>query len=263
MDDFVRNLYVRIKKEKRWVKFGISPFGIWRPGHPPRISGLDAYDSIYADSRKWILNGWADYFSPQLYWSVQSPKQSYPILLDWWTRQNKKNRHLWPGMNTHKIGKEWEASEILDQIHRTRKQPGATGHVHWNISALKRESAALNEALLRVPYSAPALVPPSPWLDSKPPAKPKVFIEKFPGSETFKLHWESGDQEDGWLWLVQTSFGGRWHTEIRPQRQSFRVFSPETERPSPDTIHISTVDRCGNTGRPATIKVHSGKPTIE
>jgi uncharacterized lipoprotein YddW (UPF0748 family) len=54
---FIRNLYIRIKKEKRWVKFGISPFGIWRPGNPPKIAGLDAYDHLYADSRKWILNG--------------------------------------------------------------------------------------------------------------------------------------------------------------------------------------------------------------
>lgn len=263
VDDFLRNLYVRIKKEKRWVKFGISPFGIWRPGHPPQISGLDAYDQIYADSRKWILNGWADYFAPQLYWTVQSPRQSYPILLDWWARQNKKNRHLWPGMNTHQVGIEWTPSEILEQIRRTRKQPGATGHTHWNFSALMRKSSGLQAALMKAPYSAPALVPASPWLDNKPPATPKVYIEKFSGTKNFKLHWETGDQEKVWLWLIQTKIGNRWRTDILPQQKPYQIFSSETGTSSPDEVLIKAVDRCGNIGRPAVIRAHSAKPTIE
>ena len=56
---------------KPWVKFGISPFGIWRPMNPPQIRGLDAYAKLYADSRLWLANGWLDYFAPQLYWAVE------------------------------------------------------------------------------------------------------------------------------------------------------------------------------------------------
>jgi uncharacterized lipoprotein YddW (UPF0748 family) len=81
------------------VKFGVSPFGIWRPGYPESISGFDQYDQLYADARLWLNKGWVDYFSPQLYWPVNRYAQSYPVLLGWWAGENKMNRHLWPGIS--------------------------------------------------------------------------------------------------------------------------------------------------------------------
>lgn len=65
---------------------------------------MDAYVELYADSRKWLLNGWVDYFTPQLYWAIDPKEQSFSALLDWWNQQNPKRRHLWPGMNTTKVG---------------------------------------------------------------------------------------------------------------------------------------------------------------
>ncbi|MCX5762893.1 MAG: family 10 glycosylhydrolase, partial [Gemmatimonadetes bacterium] len=63
----VHQLYDRIHLAKPWVKFGISPFGIWRPGNPEQIKGFDAYEQLYADSKLWLEKGWVDYFTPQLY----------------------------------------------------------------------------------------------------------------------------------------------------------------------------------------------------
>ena len=97
VDLFIQRAYDSIKAEKRWVKFGISPFGIWRPGHPAQIEGLDAYSKLYADSRKWLARGWVDYFAPQLYWAIEPPQQSFPVLLKWWAQQNAKARLLVPG----------------------------------------------------------------------------------------------------------------------------------------------------------------------
>ena len=68
----------------RAVKVGISPFGIWRPGYPAPVRGLDAYEQLYADSRKWLSKGWVDYLAPQLYWNIDAPEQSYSALLEWW-----------------------------------------------------------------------------------------------------------------------------------------------------------------------------------
>ena len=99
VNQFVHSVYQSIKALKPWVKFGISPFGIWRPMNPLQIRGLDAYAKLYADSRLWLANGWLDYFAPQLYWAVEPPEQSFPALLNWWTQQNPKGRHLWPGLN--------------------------------------------------------------------------------------------------------------------------------------------------------------------
>ena len=87
----------RSKAAKPWVKVGISPFGIWRPGHPPGIEGFDQYAELYADAKLWLNEGWVDYFTPQLYWPIEQEKQSYPKLLEWWAGENTKGRHLWPG----------------------------------------------------------------------------------------------------------------------------------------------------------------------
>src|SRR5581483_6149190 len=72
INHFVQSVYTGIKTEKPWVKFGVSPFGIWRPANPPSVKGLDAYATLYADSRLWLSNGWVDYLAPQLYWRVDA-----------------------------------------------------------------------------------------------------------------------------------------------------------------------------------------------
>jgi uncharacterized lipoprotein YddW (UPF0748 family) len=75
-------LSTNIKAIKPHVKFGISPFGIWQPGHPNGIVGFSAYSHLYADARKWFQEGWLDYLTPQLYWEIDPPVQSYPALLN-------------------------------------------------------------------------------------------------------------------------------------------------------------------------------------
>ena len=116
---FIEEVYRAKQAIKPHVKFGISPFGIWRPGHPPQIKGFDAYAEIYADSRLWLQKGWLDYFTPQLYWAIAPPAQSYPVLLKWWAEQNTSGRNLWPGNFTSRISdgsSNWKAEEILNQI---------------------------------------------------------------------------------------------------------------------------------------------------
>ncbi|HYW34496.1 MAG TPA: family 10 glycosylhydrolase, partial [Balneolaceae bacterium] len=112
IDDFVKQLHDTLNKADPKISFGISPFGIWQPGHPAQIKGYNAYAEIYADSRRWLRNGWVDYLAPQLYWSVEKKAQSFPVLLKWWEKQNFFNRHIWPGIHTSKVGKSWSASEI-------------------------------------------------------------------------------------------------------------------------------------------------------
>ena len=97
-----------------------------------------------ADSRKWLRNGWADYFTPQLYWPIAQTAQSYPTLLSWWVEQNVKRRNIWVGNYTSKAGagdaSGWRAQEVLDQIRLTRAQSGASGNVHFSaIAFLQKE----------------------------------------------------------------------------------------------------------------------------
>ena len=104
VDRFIERLYREVHASKPTLDVGISPFGIWRPGNPPGIAGLDAYATIFADSRKWLQEGWVDYLAPQLYWSIAAPQQSFPALLDWWILQNARGRHVWPGLAAYRVG---------------------------------------------------------------------------------------------------------------------------------------------------------------
>lgn len=246
---FIQNLHRAIKTTKPWVKFGISPFGIWRPGNPPQVKGLDAFEQLYADSRKWLMNGWVDYFAPQLYWTIESPGQSYPILLKWWMQQNAQQRHLWPGHNSAKVlGKTWPAREIVEQIRLARSQ-STGGHIHWNMKSLMPGSP-LGPALVQGPYAEPALVPATPWLDSQPPGKPKLEFSSATTSGRAQVSWESTGPEKVWQWVVQIRSAGRWETRIVPAHHQSETVSVKGAANSPPQIAISAVDRCGNLSIP-------------
>jgi uncharacterized lipoprotein YddW (UPF0748 family) len=247
VNTFIARVYKSIKAAKPWVKFGISPFGIWRPGTPAQIKGFDAYSSLYADSRKWLANGWVDYFAPQLYWAIKPPQQSYPVLLEWWAEQNDKGRHLVPGMDTTKTRRAWKPEEIINQIKLTRRQPGASGHIHWDMRSLMRNST-LDQALEREVYSEPALVPASPWLGSARLHKPHL-VANHGGPLTFT--WAGHGSEQPWLWLVQTRRGGDWTTQVVP--------GPDTswtcKGTAPEVVAVTGVDRNGNSSPPAAIQL--------
>ena len=244
VNQFVQNLYHTIKAEKSWVKFGISPFGIWRPGFPAQVRGLDQYDQLYADARKWLVNGWCDYFSPQLYWNIASKEQSFPALLKWWADQNKQDRHLWPGLNSAKLST-WGADEIVNQIALTRAQPGSDGVIHWGLRDLQRNTAGISPALLGSVYREPALVPASPWLGRAAPGKPVVALGR--SGQTSLVTWQRSAGDAPWLWLVQQRAGGRWTTEILPSDCSSSVLRG-TANSLPEVVSVTAVSRLGNLG---------------
>jgi uncharacterized lipoprotein YddW (UPF0748 family) len=148
VDRFIERMYHEVHAVKPTIKVGLSPFGIWRPGNPPGVSGLDAYTAIYADSRKWLQQGWVDYLAPQLYWANSAPQQSFSALLDWWISQNTLGRNLWPGLAAYRVGdgtaNAFSATEIADQIRLARARPGATGELLYNTnSTLKKNGGAV------------------------------------------------------------------------------------------------------------------------
>jgi uncharacterized lipoprotein YddW (UPF0748 family) len=254
VNDFVERTYKTIKATKPWVKFGISPFGIWRPGHPPQIRGMDAYARLYADARKWLLNGWADYFAPQLYWAVEPRDQSFPVLLDWWNDQNPKRRHIWPGLDTTKLqgagtGPAWDASEILSQIRLSTAQPVSAGHVHWNLKAVSL-SATLQAGLQRGPYAAPALVPACPWLSTNRLERLVFSMSRTKPGET-RLTFDAAPGNLPCWWLLQTKRGSDWVAEILPG--STRL-SREFTGTQPDAVAVTPIDRAGVAGRPLVLQ---------
>jgi uncharacterized lipoprotein YddW (UPF0748 family) len=243
VDVFMEQTYRAIKAEKPWVKFGISPFGIWRPKNPPSIKGFDSYAELYADSLKWLREGWCDYLTPQLYWGIAPPATSFTTLLDWWNSENVRHRHIWPGMNSLNVGEKWPPSEIVNQINATRRFADG-GQIHWSISALMKNTA-LDAALQHDSYQQPALIPASPWLDATPPARPKLTVSPWKNSVT--IHWENGAAEPARWWVLQCRIKTVWTTEIFPANESGRY----CENFQPDAIALRAVDRTGNLSAPA------------
>jgi uncharacterized lipoprotein YddW (UPF0748 family) len=162
VNGFVKRLHDGVKAVKRGVRVGISPFGIWRPGRPAQVKGFDAYEEISADARAWLQRGWVDYLAPQLYWPIEQREQSFPALLAWWAGENTAGRFLWPGLAANRVGPEgmgWPASEIAEQIRRTRAQPGATGHILFSARALLENRGGVATELLKDVWAEPAATP--------------------------------------------------------------------------------------------------------
>ncbi len=248
VNGFVHRLHDEIKARKPWVKFGVSPFGIWRPDHPAGVRGLDAYDQLYADSRLWLVNGWMDYCAPQLYWSIEPKEQSYPALLKWWTEQNPKDRHLWAGNNTFKAGGAWPNGEIVNQIKLTRQQLGAGGNIHWSMSALMKNGGIADE-LARDLYSEPTLIPASPWLDRTPPGKPVVTATN--SGATVKINWSPSGEKPVAHWVVQLKLDNQWVTKIFPgDARSLSTSSKGTI----SAVAVTAVDRSENASAPTVLE---------
>lgn len=222
VDDFIERLYGEIKKSKRHVKFGISPFGVYRPGIPEGIkAGVDQYADLYADALKWYQKGWVDYYTPQLYWPIKQTPQAYPVLLKYWAEVNSAGRHLWPGNFTGRTNPNdgnWPAQEVVDQINVTRGQKGATGNVHFSMKAFTQNFNGVATALKNGPYKEPAVIPASRWLGDKKPGSPEVTVNHT-GDQTvggvspvkvkrfWRLGWPEANTDDVRFYAV--SFGKR------------------------------------------------------
>jgi hypothetical protein len=264
VNTFIKRVYKGIKEEKSYVKFGLSPFGIWRPYNPPAIGGsFDQHNTLYADARKWLNEGWIDYYSPQLYWPINQLLQSYPVLLGWWNTENVKGRHLWPGISIGRQQGDKAADEAINEIMIARGMlPESPGVVHWSIGSLQY-SPSLTKAISEGPYKRQALVPSSPWLDKKSPSPPEVNIIQ--EKDSMRISWSHKYPEDIAHWVVYYKYGSTWNHNIHGNRvlsdhvPGFLINRSFLTATDPlkinnikdvliplDSIAVSAVDRSGN-----------------
>ena len=249
INDFVETLYTRVKAIKPAMVVGISPFGIWRPGNPPGITGLDAFGEIYADSRRWLREGWVDYMAPQLYWEIGGTQDRFRKLEDWWLTQNPKNRHIWPGLYTSRVygsSGRWPMNEIGKEIAEIRDTRIGTsnspGHVHFRMGALFAENNRLAMALGES-YQERALVPAFPWLGAIVPAAPKVTYVVTDGPAAFTV--APGDSTKVRWWLIQTrGRDGAWAMTLRPAGEG-RLGADAFGTSDPDEIAVTALSETG------------------
>jgi uncharacterized lipoprotein YddW (UPF0748 family) len=255
----VKELYEGIHEVKPSVRFGISPFGIWRPGNPPSVRGLDQYTELYADAKKWLNEGWLDYITPQLYWAVDKPQQRYDHLIEWWAQQNTEGRHLWAGNYTSKVSftnsSAFTTSEILEQIRLTRAQRGATGNVHFSMKVFMDDPDNLNARLRNDAYAVPALVPATSWLPGpRLTTSTPALRTDTAGNLVIDLRATdaSGAPAVPWLWVIQSRGNSGWTTEIVPGAIDAQVLGARGAG-APLEVRVMAVNRLGTTSAAAGI----------
>lgn len=190
VNKLVKMVHDSIQAVKPKVKFGISPFGIWRNQSTDpagsATSGLQSYDAIYADSRKWLQEGWVDYLTPQIYWRQGFAVANYSVLAPWWS-QNAAGRHIYVGQGTYRMfnADNWPAWEIVNQINLNRSLPNVLGSIHFSAKYFQRGTYVarkLNDTLKGLVYQQRALRPTMDWIDNVPPSPPEsVTITKYTG----------------------------------------------------------------------------------
>ena len=255
IDDFIESLYKETKAIKRSEIVGISPFGIWRPGSPPGITGLDAYEEIYADSRRWLAEGWLDYVAPQLYWEVGGTQDRFRALDAWWRGHNPMARYVWPTIYTSHVygGRDaWPMNEIETQISTIRDarigSVDTPGEVHFRLAALfandDRLAGTLSES-----YGERALVPAFPWLGGAVPASPVISFVSGDSATSFSI--TPGDSTKVRWWLIQTrGIDGKWATALRPTGDGqLAVSAFGTDQP--DEIAVTAIGPNGLASEPA------------
>ena len=242
VNGFVKRIYREIRAAKPHVKFGISPFGIWRPGHPRGIAGMDQYDKLYADARLWLREGWVDYWMPQLYWPISQIPQSFPVLLGWWERENVQGRQLWPGiMPRGNPSDPGIAKEMLSQIMITRGMlPRGPGTCLFSAKRLMGQDNRLVDAY-RKAFQKPALVPATPWLDAKAPPAPSGLQLGRISSGKSALVWKSTAKDIAGYVLYERK-GTRWSYRILPRVVTTVVL----DKGPADELLLSAFDRAGN-----------------
>lgn len=251
VDRFVAELYELVHTSRAGLRVGISPFGIWRPGHPPGIAGFDAYALIYADARKWLQNGWVDYFAPQLYWGIAPAQQSFPALLDWWLAQNTRRRHVWPGLAAYHVNDgtagAFPVGEIAAQVDITR-QRGTGGHLLYNTnSTLARNGGEVATTLRSAQYARRSLPPAYTWLDDEPPHPPGISVVPDASDAIRVTVVPAGGEELRWI-VTRFRAGGRWTMQTNFGTDTSLTLAGSTRI---DSLVVNGVDRAGNLSAPA------------
>lgn len=197
INHFIASVAELINEKKPWLKFGISPFGVWRnKANDQRGSdtnaGVTCYDHLYADVLKWTDEGWIDYVAPQVYWSTQDRDVNYVKLTNWWN-QEVSNRHVYIGHGIYKINgpqPHWDnPNEMSEQIRLSKELQNIKGNIFYSHKHFVRENNQLNQVLSENYFKTPALTPPMPW---------KKQIQLTPVSDVkYKKRVITWDQKDG------------------------------------------------------------------
>jgi len=271
VDLLIQALSENIKKTKPWVKFGISPFGVWRnkaddPDGSETTAGTTNYDHLYADILKWQKNGWIDYCLPQLYWQIGHSSVDFVGLSKWWAA-HAYNRAMYIGQAVYKLEAnstipEWkDPDQLVKQIQVIRQIPSLGGSAFYSSVHFKRDLFGFDQSLREKLYKSPALVPTMPWIDNMKPEPPTHFKKR-----GHRLKWKSVNPENEMdkiaAYVVYLNLVGLKFDSKNPEniftitKHKSIVFKPNSRKLQRKyEIRISAVDRLHNESEISKVRV--------
>jgi uncharacterized lipoprotein YddW (UPF0748 family) len=266
VDITIQELNQTIKATKPWVKFGISPFGVWRnkdmdPLGSDTKAGATNYDHLYANIIKWQEQGWIDYCLPQLYWRIGHPLVDFVHLANWWS-VHTYGRAMYVGHGLYRMNKNSEieawtsADQLTDQIKVLRSIPEIQGSAYFSSKHFKRDLMGFQDSLINNYYQKPAIVPPMRWIDHTPPHALKKLKKR-----GRKIKWETLETTDpmnkAWKYVIYLN---EENQKFNPENGEliFEIttgnsykFNRINRKRKRYQVRVSVLDRLNNESRPS------------
>jgi uncharacterized lipoprotein YddW (UPF0748 family) len=201
--DNVNALVSRVSREvhraKPWVRFGISPFGVWRNDSTDRAGSptqaLQSYDDIYADSRLWVKKGWVDYIAPQLYWPIGDRRADYRALTAWWARQVRGTGvGLAIGHAAYRVGEPGpfrNPAELSRQLTVNGRHPEVSGDIFFSARDLAGDRRGIAARIVADHYARPALAPVAARRAAGPPPAPPAKVTAAARAHAVTVRWRT------------------------------------------------------------------------
>lgn len=215
-------------------------------------AGVNAYEHLACDARKWLAHGWVDYLAPQLYWRIKSD-QSFPDLMRWWSAINP-SRPVWPGIASARINSKEDpgrpASEIDAQIDLSRRLARqSAGQLFWSWRSIGQNAGGIQRYLARR-YTSYAVPPAMPWSGTVQPPRPAAQARN--NGSTISLAWTPQDASAR-KWVIQAGNGNKWRTVCVLPGGQRKVTLPANLIGAANRIAIRPISACGNSGQPAVL----------
>lgn len=255
--DIVRYIYKEVKALKPWVKVSTSPVGKYRDTSRYSSRGWNAYHTVYQDVQGWLGEGIQDQIYPMQYFRGN---HFYPFALDW--KEQSNGRHIIPGLGIYFLDPaegNWTLDEIERQMHFIRTQK-LEGEAHYRVKYLMDNTQGLYDTLEKNFYTAPALQPAMPWIDSVPPTPPTNLRTEQLAEGYLLLRWNPATDNDPQNAPTYVVYGSdTYPVDIsnpenilaqRVQGTEF-IYAPIFPWTTRKYFAVTAVDRCGNESQAA------------
>jgi len=263
VDTLVSDLSTRIHQLKPWVKFGISPFGVWRnkSADPAgsATSALQSYDDKYADTPGWIKKGWLDYVAPQLYWQMSDPRAGYATLVGWWARQVAgTNVQLWIGQPGYQVATWKKPAELSRHLTLDAKYPQVSGEVFFSAGDLMRNPGGFATRIRADHFQRPALVPVVPTSSAAVVLAPASVRAVSSGGKV-RVSWRGTStatqyaiyRADGRAAGCAAMDSRRLVATVRAGGAAMALSDPTARRGATYTYYVTALDRMDHQSTPA------------